>query len=215
MLDMIVKLYEYDTHIDSEKDNAISVTTLIGNMYRAQKYLDKTPQTHKMDFQFKRSSMIGTAIHDRAERVFKDDPDHIVEQFVEREIEVDGVVYTIAGSFDGIRKLNETEWEIYDYKSQYGKDRKEEMLSKDAKQMSIYRWLLEGQYNVTDRGWTLAISQSNNWQDAIPVELMSLTDTKDYIEERLYAISNNEKVDCHNTKYNSCLYCSYSCEERK
>ena len=38
---LLPKILNYDDHRDSDKPNSISVTTLIGPMYKAKKYLNK------------------------------------------------------------------------------------------------------------------------------------------------------------------------------
>ena len=217
-IELIRKLYEFDDHEDSTKPHSISVTTLLGSKFRAAKYLEDAPRDRSLvHFKFKRSSMIGSAVHQRAELAFSDDPRAVQEIFLERELEIDGTVYTIAGKFDLLYRYGEDDiYTIHDWKTGYGKDRKQEALIKDAKQMSIYRWLLEGKYKVEDTGWSLAISQSNNWEDAIPVNLMTVDDTEDFIREMIWTIENNDRVDCSSgIKYNPCTYCDYICEERK
>ncbi len=215
-MEIISKLYNYNTHIDSNKENAISVTTLISGLYRAKKYLNKDAKDENLiDLKFKRSSTIGTGLHLYAEQCFKDDPDYRTELYREREITVDGKVYVISGSSDLLIKKGD-EWEIADWKTAYGTSRKDDQLAKDKLQMSIYRWLLEDEYTITERGWTLAISQSNNWQDEIPIELLSYDQVVDYIENKIYAIESQKGCDCHDTKFKLCDYCSYvNCEERK
>ena len=102
-----------------------------------------------------------------------------------------------------------------DLKTFYGKERKEDALKKDALQMSLYRWLNQDDFVIEDRAWVLAISQSNNYIDELPVQLMSLEQTEDYIINKLWAIEENTRVDCREgVKYNTCLYCEYDCEER-
>ena len=213
----ITKILNYDDHIDSDKPNSISVTTLMGNMYKAQKYLDKAPKTHFGDLVLKRSSFIGTSCHNRMEMILKqDETEYDLEIFKERDIIVDGVTYTIAGSCDVLEKTEDGTWIIMDLKTGYFKSYSEEKQKKDALQMSLYRWLNQDDYDIDDRAWVLAISQSNNYIDEIPVELMSLEATQDYIENKLYAIAQNTKVDCNDgIKYSACAYCNYDCEERK
>jgi len=212
----IQKILTYDDHRDSDKPNSISVTTLMGPMYKAKKYMDKVEKNHQLDLVLKRSSFIGTACHNRMEMILGQSDDYDLEIFAEREVIIDDVVYTIAGSCDVLEKTENGQWIIADLKTGYGKDRKEEALKKDALQMSLYRWLNQDKYDIVDRAWVLWMSQSNNSIDEIPVELMSLSETQDYVENKLWALVNNTKVDCNEGgKYNSCNYCEYSCEERK
>jgi len=215
----IQRILDYDDHRDSDKPNSISTTTLMGPMFKGQKYLDKTPKTFKTDLVLKRSSFLGTAAHNRMEHILGTFGDEYkLEEFGEREITVDSVVYTVAGSCDVLEKTPEGKYIIMELKTFYGKERKEDALKKDALQMSIYRWILEPflGIEIEDRAWCLAMSQNINYIDEIPVELLSQDATYDYIENKLFAIAQNQKVDCREgVKYNACLYCSYSCEERK
>ena len=212
----IAKILNYDDHRDSDKPNSISVTTLMGSMFKAKKYLDKTPKTHVTDLVLKRSSFIGTACHNRMEKILREDKEthYDLEIFAEREVTVDDVVYTIAGSCDVLEKTDD-KWILMDLKTGYGAARKDDMLKKDALQMSLYRWLNQDKYDIDDRAWTLWMSQSNNSIDEIPIQLMSLEQTQDFVENKLFAIAQNQKVDCREgVKYNTCNYCSYLCEHR-
>jgi len=213
----IARILNYDDHRDSDKPNSISVTTLMGSMYKAKKYLLRDSKNHVLDLVLKRSSFIGTACHNRMEHILKQDKEdeYELEIFKEREITVDDRVYTIAGSLDVLEKTPEGTYIIMDLKTFYGKERKEDALKKDALQMSLYRWLNQDDFVIEDRAWVLAISQSNNYIDELPVQLMSLEQTEDYIINKLWAIEENTRVDCkEGVKYNTCNYCSYSCDER-
>ena len=211
----IARILNYDDHRDSDKPNSISVTTLMGSMYKAKKYLLRDSKNHVLDLVLKRSSFIGTACHNRMEHILGKYPEYDLEIFAEREITVDGRVYTIAGSCDVLEKQKDGTWIIMDLKTGYGKDRNEAALEKDRLQMSLYRWLNQDKYEIVDTAFTLWISQSNNSIDEIPFELMSLEDTEEYIATKLWAIEENEKVDCkEGIKYNPCNYCEYDCEER-
>ncbi len=217
-LNILNEIMNFDDHIDSEKPNSVSVTTLIGPMYKAKLYLAKTPKYNVTDITFKRSSFIGTAIHARAEMITKDKDDYITEMFIEKEVIVDGITYTVAGSFDGIKQVD-GKWYMYDYKSGYGKARNEAALAKDAMQMSIYRWLynsLNTGIVIEDTAYSIFISQSNNVMEEIPVQLKDIDYIQEFAETKLWAIVNNERVDCNEgIKYNGCTYCDYNCEHRK
>jgi len=218
MLGILEEIMRFDDHRDSDKPNSISVTTLIGPMYKAKLYLAKTPKYDVTDITFQRSSFIGTAFHSRAEMITKDNPDYITEEFLEKEVVEDGITYTVAGTFDGIKKVD-GKWYIYDYKTGFGKDRNEAALAKDAMQMSIYRWLLKDKYpdiTVEDTAYSIFVSQSANVMKEIPVQLMCTNWVEDYAHTKLWSIVNNEKVDCQEgIKYNGCTYCSYNCTHRK
>lgn len=216
----IQKLLTYDDHRDSTAENSISVTTLLGPLYKAKKYLNKEPKNHMIDLVLKRSSFIGSACHQRMESALKGDPAYQTEIYGEREITVHGMLgedktYTIAGTFDILHTTEDDRGIIMDLKTFYGNKRKEEQLYKDSLQMSIYRWIHQ-EKNIGDVAIVLAISQSNNYIDEIPVQLLSIEETEDMILTHLNEIEANEDVDCHDgVKYNTCNYCEYECEYRK
>ena len=217
MQHLIERLYKYSEYRASDKENSISATTIIGPLYKGKLALAGTPKNEDLiKLERKRSSMIGTAVHKWAERALGNDPTIVQERYLEREIELDGKTYIISGSCDLLEQQADGTWTIADWKTGYGKLRTLDALDKDMKQMSIYRWLFNKEYNINDTGYSLFISQSNNAQDAYPVELMSLDVVEEYIESRLFAIEQNEKVDCQEgIKYNGCMYCSYECTERR
>jgi RecB family exonuclease len=217
MIDLIYRVYNYDTYQKSDKPNSISASSLLSPMFKIKKMLKGAERDESLvDNKYKRSSALGTAFHDRSERAVAGDPNFITEKFLEREIEIDGTIYTISGKFDGIRYNGDGTWDIYDFKTAYGKERKPEALAKDAMQMSIYRWLINGRWNVSDRGWSLFVSQSNNEQEAYPVELKSEEYIQNWIEEVIWSALRSNRVDCKDgVKYNPCNYCSLICEERK
>jgi len=208
----------FDDHRDSTEPNAISITTLLGPAYKAKHYLNKSGKYENDDITFKRSSFIGTAFHARADMITRDREDYKTEEFLERKVTVDGIEYTISGSYDGL-KLVEGKWYIFDYKTGYGKTRNEVALQKDAMQMSLYRWLLEEKYpdiTIEDEGYTIFVSQSNNVMEEIEVQLTDIHSVEDFIDAKIYMIVHNEKVDCHEgIKYNGCTYCPWNCPERK
>ena len=213
--DLIYRVYNYDTHIDSTKENAISTTTLIGPAYKAKLYLKKTEKdTSFVDNILKRSSTLGTAFHERAEAALKHDPNIVQEIYKEREVVVDRMFYTISGSCDLLQQEEDGTYTIADWKTHYGASFKG--LETAQKQLSIYRWLLQDEYNINDLGYVLSLSVTNNGkEEAHPLHLMSLEDTQLYIETRLEIITESEEIDCANTSYNSCSYCEFVCMHRQ
>jgi len=214
---LIKKVYEYSEYRASDKDNSISATTIIGPLYKGKLALDGVEKDESIiPLMYKRSSTLGTAFHKWAERALENDPNIVQEIYREREIELDGVTFTVSGSCDLLEKQADGSYTMCDWKTGYGKERNNQALEKDRLQMSIYRWLLQDEYDINDTCYSLFISQSNNAQDAYPSEMMSIEATESYIEDRLYAILNNDRVDCQEgIKYNGCTYCTYICQERK
>lgn len=213
----IPKLYQYDTYRSCDKQPSISATGLLGPLYKAKLQLEGVEKDNDLvELQFKRSSMIGTAVHERAEKAFADDKSVVQEIYIEREIEIDGTTYTISGSCDLLQKEDNGTYTIADWKTGYGKDRKQDALGKDAMQMSIYRWLLQDDYTINDTAYILFISQSNNAQQEYPVELKSLDHIEEFIENKIWSALQQEVPDCNDSvKYNSCTYCSFVCSRRQ
>lgn len=210
--DFIRRVYEHDDHKSGVRENSISCTTLIGPMFKAKLARDKAPKDESLiNLMYKRSSSIGTAFHNYAAEIIESE-DVICEAYHEKAIDD----HFITGSCDIIAKNKKGTYTIMDWKTGYGKDRKVEALDKDRMQMSIYRWLFSELFEIDDKAYVLFVSQSNNVQEAYPIELMSIEETERYIEDKLFAIDQNESVDCNDgVKYNSCTYCSYVCAHRK
>ena len=160
--------------------------------------------------------MIGTAVHERAEKAFNDESGVEQELFMERSVEVDGTTYWISGTCDLLQREDDGTTTICDWKTGYGKDRKSAALDKDAMQMSIYRWLLQDDFNINDTAYSLFISQSNNEQHEYPVELFDLDYIQEFIETKIWAALQQELPDCNDSvKYNSCTYCTFECSHRQ
>jgi hypothetical protein len=217
VIEIINKVLSYDTHKSSDKPNSISATQLLSPLYKIKQILSGKEQDQNMiDIKFKRSAAIGTAFHSRAEEALKDDPTVITEKYLERKIVVDEVVYTISGSFDGIVKTAGG-WCLFDWKTGFGKERKQEQLTKDAMQLSLYRWLSQDIYDIEDTGFILFISQSNNVTESYEVTLKDTDYIQNWLEEIIWSALSQTSCDCHSTTtYNSCTYCSIvDCTDRK
>ena len=214
--DLITQLYEYNEHIDSDKENSVSVTTLLGPMWKAKLYIDRAPRDPSLvDRKFKRSSTIGSAIHAWAEKAFAEDETVSQEVFTERRIDVEGTTYTIAGSCDLLVEHEDITY-MADWKSGYGSKRNDANLNKDMMQMSLYRWLNQDQWDIDDTAYSIFISQSNNIETPYPVILKHLDDIEFFAREKLYAISQTDTCDCFdNVKYAPCNYCDFVCDHRK
>ena len=200
--EIIEKVLLFDDHRSSDKDNAISTTTLIGSNWKAQRDMlsDIEPRTN-IDPMTRRSSTIGTGLHMRAERAMEKEPlTNAIETYSEKEI--DGV--WISGSFDIVY-----DGHIMDYKSGYGKTFSQDKIDKAILQMSIYRWLNQD-VEIKDIAYVLFISQSNNAYESYEIELMSIYDTETYIKGRIKEIKSQTTIDCIKRPYDACMYCSYS-----
>ena len=213
----IPTLYNYDTYRASARPNNISATGLLGPLYKMKLKLEDTPKDPAgIDIKFKRSSMIGTAVHERAEKAFAGDSTVIQEVYHERMVLIDGITYWVSGTCDLLQREEDYTYTITDFKTGYGKKRDEKALAKDAMQMSIYRWLLQDIYEINDTAYSLFISQSNNEEAEYPLELTSIDDIQNYIEERIWAATQQQTPDCNdNIRYNGCQYCDLSCSHRQ
>jgi hypothetical protein len=216
VIEIINKVFLHDTHRSSDKPDSISATGLLGSKFRIKQFLIDTPKDPSLiDIKFKRSSTLGSAFHAYAEEALKGDPGFVTEKYMEREVTIDDITYTISGSFDGLVKTAGG-WCLFDYKTGYGKDRKEDQLRKDTMQLSIYRWLLNGTYDVADTAFVLFVSMSNNVTESYTVELRSEEYIQNWIEETIWTALNTTSSDCQKgVRYNACDYCDIICNERR
>jgi hypothetical protein len=208
--EIITELYNYSEHKGSSEPNHISVTTLIGPKYKSALALSGCQKDESLiDTRFKRSSTFGSGIHSWLEKALRSHPDCLTEKYMTKSIGD----YTITGSCDLIFN-EEGLWYIADLKTFYGTKIGDEQKEKWSLQLSIYRWMYDP-LDLEDIAYIIAISQSNNFQQIVPIDLMSYEETREYINNRLAEIEANDTVDCNEgVKYNSCQYCSYICENR-
>ncbi len=207
---LIIKVYENDEHRSSDKPHSISATTLLGSLYQGKLALSSTPKDNQLvGFVQKRGSAIGTGFHEYAEKVLRKEA--TCEVYNERGVDK----YTISGSCDILYPNDDGSYTIMDWKTGIGKQRQSTALEKDRLQMSIYRWLNQDDFNINDTAFSLFVSTSNNEQEAYEIDLMSIQETEEFIEDKLFAIENTTLPDCKNgIRYDPCLYCSLVCEYR-
>jgi len=201
--DIIEKVLLFNDHRNSDKDIAISTTTIIGANWKAQRNMLKDiPKRTDIDPMMRRSSCLGTGYHMRAEQALRNDKTiNAMEHF--NETELDGI--WISGTFDLVYDGN-----LCDHKTSYGKAFSQDKLDKAVLQMSIYRWLNQD-IHINDIAYVLFVSQSNNIYESYPIELMSISDTEEYLKARINEIRTQTIIDCKNdVKYNPCNYCDYA-----
>ncbi len=211
-MDFVKMVYEHDTHRSSKKENSISCSSIGGSLYKAKLTLGKKDKDQDLvALKLKRSSTIGTAFHEYAAGIIESD-DVICEAYNEKSFGK----YTISGSVDILAKEEDGTYTIMDWKTGYGKVRNQDNLDKDKLQMSMYRWLFSHLYTINTTAHSIFISQSNNVEEAYPIELMELDEIEDYLDNRLYAIDSYDGgADCDNPKYNPCNYCDFICQYRQ
>jgi hypothetical protein len=199
---IIEKILLFDDHKSSDKERAISTTTLLGSSWKAQRDLLKDiPVKLEQVPMMRRSSTIGVGYHLRAEAALAIDPlVDAMERYNEKEI--DGV--WISGTFDLVYHGH-----LMDHKTGYGKSFSEDKIEKARLQMSIYRWLNQDDMFIQDRAFVLFVSQTVNAYDSYKIELMSIDETEDFIKKRIKEIEEQETIDCTKKPYNQCNYCSY------
>jgi hypothetical protein len=214
--DLIFEVFNYDEYPSGERGR-ISATGLLGPKYKALKIITNCPKDPALlKPELRRSSTIGTAFHQYVEKVVKKlHPEAITEIRMEKKV---GDI-TVTGAVDLLVPSEDRKYIICDWKTGYGKLRKQELLDKDAKQLSIYRWLLSPHIETEDVGYTLFVSQSNNAQAAIDNALMDVSETQEWVEDMIFAIehvADSGHCDCFdNVKYNPCSYCEFVCDHRK
>jgi len=213
MEDLIKLVYEHDTHRKSKAKKTVSASMMYGSLWKIKLALQGAKRDQNMiDFKFKRSSTIGTAFHEYAEKVLNEKrPEILTEVYNERVI---GDI-TVSGSCDILALGDDGKYTLGDWKTGYGKERKNTQLNQDRVQLSMYRWL-NPDLDIRDEAYTLFISQSNNEQAAYQLDLMSLDDATDYIENKLWAAEECTTCDCFSAPYHPCTYCDIvECEFRK
>jgi len=183
----------------------LSTTTLmkpIRVFWLSSRYGDK----FEIDYSDLIASRLGNAIHDSVERI--ETPNVSKEKRVIRELEIDGVTYSISGKYD-VLVNKDNKWILRDIKTTsvwafiYG--------GKDIdyqKQLSIYRWLLSKECTVEDvafidfifTDWqaTKAKLEENYPKQRIfagyRIPLMSLQETEQYLIARLKEFYKNKDV---------------------
>lgn len=201
----IEDVLNYNDHQSSEKERAVSTTTLLGADWKAKRdILKDIPKRTDKDPMYSRSSSIGTGFHMYAEKALNElyGDEVLQEVYAEKYIEMFDV--WISGKFDLLASGS-----LMDFKTSYGKAFPEDKLEKARKQMSIYRWLNDG-LEIDDDAYALFISQSVNAYESYPLDLIGINATEVYVKDRLTSILAIDYIDCKdNVKYNPCLYCDY------
>lgn len=193
---------DYDHNLDPL---TLSATTLMKPV-RAYWLTLRHSNNLSMDVSELISSKLGNAIHDSIEKVQSTNVSK--EQRISKQIEIDGVNYTISGKYD-VLVFENNKWTIRDIKSTSvwayifgGKDEDYQ------KQLSIYRWLLHGRHEVEpvafiDFIFTDWQSMKAKTEDNYPpqrihtgykIDLLSLEDTEKYLRERLKAFFQYKNV---------------------
>lgn len=211
-----------DNYNTDERDNVISVTTLlkpIQQIYYGRKYKDAIKEMDASDLI---SSSMGTALHDSVEKTwkFKDKVikildglgfanseaiynEVVLERRSEQEVIIDGKPYIISGQFDiafmgTVCDIKSTS--VWSYI--YGSKDEDYIL-----QMSIYRWLNQDiikddygyiEHIFTDWSATKALQDSQYPQNRIltkKLKLLSIEDTEKYIIEKLTKLKTYEDLN--------------------
>ena len=208
---LIDKVFNHDTHRSGLQDKSISVTTLIDGSYKAYKMLNGHAQNHEIKPINKRGATLGTGFHELAERALYDE-DVIQEIFAEEYLFEHGAYLT--GTFDIlVWDEDAEEYVMADWKTSVKPKFDDDAIHKATMQMSIYRWMNRKKFKMSDRAHILFISTSRNVAQDIPIMLLSLDDTKTYIDEQFKKITGQVPInDCPTWL---CNYCSLECQDRK
>ena len=208
---LIDKVLLHDTHRSGNEDRTISVTTLIDGQYRAWKSLNKHEKNHKIPAINKRGSTFGTAFHEYAEKAL--DTDDVIQEVYAEEYIFEHNMY-LTGTFDLlVWDMDAEEYVMADWKTSSKFKFDDDAILKAQKQMSIYRWMNRKKFKIADDGHILFLSTARNVTQDIPIQLLSLEDTKQYIMQQLDNITTEPPCDC--PKAWLCNYCEFSCTERK
>jgi hypothetical protein len=191
-----------DDYDHSTVPNMLSATTLMKPI-RATIISSRHSSEIEVDVSDLIATKMGTAIHDSVEKVSTKDVTK--EHRVWKLIEVDGVTFTVTGKYDLLVKESDDVWHLRDIKTTSvwayihgGKDLEYQ------RQLSIYRWILSGTYNVSLTGYIdffftdwqsfNASNDSSYPQKRIypgyQVKLFPLEEIESYIRQRLSLFNN-------------------------
>jgi len=213
--EIIETIYDYSEHRGIEGEGAASVSQIIGPAWKLKLALQGTARDNRLvDLRYKRSSTIGSGLHLWAERALTGKPDTYTEHYMEERF----MGFTVTGSLDILTKVD-GDWSIMDIKTGYGTKIDEDKRAQWKLQMSLYRWLVteEGKLPAPcEEAYVLFISQSNNYQEVVPVDLLSLEETEAFMRAQFEEALRIETEDCHlGVKYDPCRYCDYLCPFRR
>ena len=196
-----------DDYDHDETVNTISTTTLMKPV-RAYWLSQRHNKDLQMDVTDLIASSMGRAIHDSMEKA--PTQDIIREQRFKRVLKIGDEDWTVTGKFDMLVDNHDGTWHLRDIKTTSvwvyvlgGKD------EDYVKQMSVYRWLLQDEYDVSDEAYIDFVF--TDWQSSkaredpkypqlkiLPsykVELWSLEETEAWVKDRLQAFKSYRDTD--------------------
>lgn len=201
---------DYDHNFE---ENTISTTTLMKPV-RAYWLSRRHNELLEMDASDLIASRMGSAIHDSMEKA--PTQDIIREQRFKRSIDIDDETWTVTGKFDMLVDNHDGTWHLRDIKTTSvwtyvlgGKD------EDYTKQMSVYKWLLQDEYEVSDEGYIDFVF--TDWQSSkareddnypklkiLPsyaVKLWSLEETEKWVKDRLQSFKSYREAEDNKLPY--------------
>ena len=169
-------------------------------------------------------SFIGSAVHGAIET---QDEDGVVKELSWVRALPDGT--RIGGTVDEIRwRYSIQQWRIGDIKTKGLYAAKKFMgigtkanpkpkpeQEKEQLQMSLYRWLFQGMYDVEDKAVIYLIIPGHNSYDPLPemqevwLDLLPITTVDQYIKGKLAIAEGDDEPDCDCNKAWMCRFCPF------
>ena len=175
-------------------------------------------------------SFIGSAVHKAVE---VQDEDGVVKEFSWVRTLPNGT--KIGGTCDELRwRYSVNAWRLGDVKTKGLYSAKKFMgvgtkanpnpkpeQEKEQLQMSLYRWLFEGMYDIEDKGVIYLIIPGHNSYDPIPetsevwLDLLPIKTMDSYVKGKLALAESDDEPDCDCDKNWMCRYCPFkdTCSE--
>ena len=213
------------------KDCDLSVTDITKPTYQLWMQLHTTMED-KEEKQVGMKSFIGSAVHKAIE---DQDEDGVVKEFSWVRTLPDGT--RIGGTADELRwRYSIQKWRLGDVKTKGLYSAKKFMgigtkanpnpkpeQEKEILQMSVYRWLFEGMFDIEDKGVIYLIIPGHNSYDPIPeysevwLDLMPIKTVDQYIKGKLSLAKGDTEPDCDCNRDWMCNYCPFweSCSKYK
>lgn len=209
MVDKILDaINHYDGYDHNQREGAISATRLL-----RPTRITKLIEIHGERETVKSNAVVGSLIHDKLEDVVNIEGIRKEERFYR---EVSG--YTISGKFDLLIPLKDDIWQLADYKTSSVASLKN--LNKHIPQLSIYKWILEGNgINVSDEAYIISIlldwrQHKHSFTDqftARKLTLMGVEDTEIFIRSKLSELEQDTIPECSQDETWGGIRCKYYC----
>ena len=196
----------------------MSVTDLCRPSYQLWVKLN-LPTTYEPPKTTSFKSYLGSALHHFIEQIDEDDT---IKEFSHLRQEGE---YVIGGTTDELRFMGD-KWRLGDIKLKgafpskkflgigtKAKPNPKPEQDKERIQMSLYRWLFEGMFDIQDEAVIYLFTAGHTSREAfpeyqtVPLQLMPLEEAKQYVVDKIKSVETEPEVDCETNWL--CSYCEY------